>query len=146
MIPGLPGWVRDRMRDADGAIELSTSAARVGEDVRVEFEPGLNVLTGETAALAGSLFAALSEALPVVRATPGPETLLVAGRSAEAVTLDPTILARRWERRGIHAHSFAAALLPVLLPPDRVEEQEAALRDASQTAAASRDEASQVNV
>jgi spermidine synthase len=99
-----------------------------------------NVLTGETAALAGSLFGALRAALPVVRATPGPETLLVAGRSAEAVTLDPETLAKRWERRGIKADSFGAALLPVLLPPARVADQETALRDASATVAPSGDD------
>jgi spermidine synthase len=99
-----------------------------------------NVLTGETAALAGSVFGALREVLPVVRATPGPETLLVAGRDPEAVTLDPATLASRWERRGIETDSFAAALFPVLLPPGRVAEQEAALRAASTRVEASRDD------
>jgi spermidine synthase len=76
----------------------------------------------------------------VVRATPGPGTLLVAGRSPEAVTLDPAILAARWGRRGIEAESFAAALFPVLLPPERVADQEQALEDASTTVEASRDD------
>ncbi len=46
------------------------------------------VLTGETAALAGSVYGALRAAFPVVRATPGPDTLLLAGFDAGAVTLD----------------------------------------------------------
>lgn len=98
------------------------------------------VLVGETAALAGSLFGAMKEAFPVVRATPGPETLLVAGSSTEAVTLDPETLARRWDARGITADSFAAALLPVLLPPDRVAALETALADAASTVEPSRDD------
>jgi len=99
-----------------------------------------SVLVGETAALAGSLFGAMREALPVVRATPGPETLLVAGTSAEAVTLDPETLAGRWTDRAIVADSFAAALLPVLLPPERVAAFETALADASATVEPSRDD------
>jgi spermidine synthase len=99
-----------------------------------------NVLVGETAALAGSLFGALKEALPVVRATPGPDTLLVAGWTPTAATLDPTTLAARWDRRGIEASSFAAALFPVLLPPGRVAAQEEALRDAAANVAPSRDD------
>ncbi|MHC5059040.1 MAG: spermidine synthase, partial [Planctomycetota bacterium] len=99
-----------------------------------------NVLVGETAALAGSLFGAMKAALPVVRATPGPDTLLVAGWTPEAVTLDRATLAGRWDRRGITASSFAAALIPVLLPPERVAAQELALLDASATVEASRDD------
>jgi spermidine synthase len=99
-----------------------------------------SVLVGETAALAGSLYGAMREALPVVRATPGPETLLVAGSSAEAVTLDPEILAERWNDRSLVADSFAAALFPVLLPPDRVAALETALVDASATVEPSRDD------
>jgi spermidine synthase len=99
-----------------------------------------SVLTGDTATLAGSLFGALREAFPVVRATPGPDTLLVAGSRPDAVTLDPRILARRWNARGLVADSFAAPLLPVLLPPDRVAALETALVDASATVAPSRDD------
>jgi spermidine synthase len=99
-----------------------------------------NVLVGETAALAGSLFGAMRQALPVVRATPGPDTLLVAGWTPEAVTLDPATLAGRWERRGIQARAFGAPLFPVLLPPERVALQEEALLDASVTVEASRDD------
>lgn len=99
-----------------------------------------SVLVGETFALAGSLFGAIREALPVVRATPGPDTLLVAGLSAEAVTLDPDTLARRWNARGIAADSFGAALFPVLLPPGRVADLEAALTEAATRVAPSRDD------
>jgi spermidine synthase len=99
-----------------------------------------SVLVGETLALAGSLFGAMREALPVVRATPGPDTLLVAGNSAEAVTLDPGTLTRRWDARGITADSFGAALFPVLLPRDRVAALEAALADAATKVAPSRDD------
>ena len=40
------------------------------------------VATGETAGLAGALVRSLREALPVVRVTPGPDSLVVAGWSA----------------------------------------------------------------
>jgi spermidine synthase len=99
-----------------------------------------NVLVGETAALAGSVFGAMREALPVVHATPGPDTLLVAGWKPETVTLDPATLASRWERRGIDVATFDEALFPVLLPPERVADQERALLDASALVEASRDD------
>jgi spermidine synthase len=99
-----------------------------------------SALVGETFALAGSLFGAMREALPVVRATPGPDTLLVAGSSAKAVTLDPGTLARRWDARGITVDSFGAALFPVLLPPGRVADLEAALAEAATQVAPSRDD------
>jgi spermidine synthase len=97
-------------------------------------------VTGETASLAGSLFRSVRLALPVVRATPGPDTLLVAGGSPEAVTLDPAVLAARWRERGIVSYSFDAAVLPVLLAPERVATQETALQSAEASAESSRDD------
>jgi spermidine synthase len=97
-------------------------------------------ITGETAALAGSLVRSLQEAATVVRATPGPETLLVAGWSPAAVTLDPVVLAGRWRERGVSSPSFDPALLAVLLDPERVAAQEAALFAAAARAEASRDD------
>ena len=99
-----------------------------------------NVLVGETAALAGSLYGAMRQVLPIVHATPGPDALLVAGWNAEAVTVDPAVLAERWDRRGIATDSFGGVLLPTLLPPARVAEQEAALLDASARVTPSRDD------
>jgi len=64
----------------------------------------------------------------------------VAGSSAAAVTLDPETLAERWNDRSLAADSFAAALFPVLLPPDRVAAFETALTDASATVEPSRDD------
>jgi spermidine synthase len=97
-------------------------------------------LAGETEALAGSLVRTLQEAMAVVRATPGPDTLLVAGGDPTAVTLDPGVLASRWRERGVASPSFDPALLPVLLAPDRVATQEAALLDAAMRAETSRDD------
>jgi spermidine synthase len=97
-------------------------------------------ITGETASLAGSLFRSVRLVLPVVRATPGPDTLLVAGGSVEAVTLDPAVLAARWQERGVVSSSFDPAVLPALLAPDRVAAQEAALQSAEATAEVSRDD------
>jgi spermidine synthase len=99
-----------------------------------------NALVDETAAMAGSIFAAARLALPVVRATPGPDTLLVAGWNPQAATLDPDILAERWRRRGMASSSFGAAILPTLLPPGRVADMEASLLDASAAAVVSRDD------
>jgi spermidine synthase len=97
-------------------------------------------LAGETAPLAGSIFRSLRLALPVVRATPGPDTLLVAGVSAQGATLDPAILAARWRGRDAWSSSFDPAVLPVLLAPDRVASQETALVAAEASAEASRDD------
>ncbi|HXK10306.1 MAG TPA: hypothetical protein VMT70_11720 [Vicinamibacteria bacterium] len=121
---------------------FSAVAARLGPDgvLVLPVRTAPVAITGETASLAGSLFRSLREALPVVRATPGPDALLVAGRSAEAVTLDPTVLAARWRERGVVSSSFDPAVLPVLLAPDRVATEEAALRSAAASADPSRDD------
>jgi spermidine synthase len=97
-------------------------------------------LAGETEALAGSLVRSLQEAASVVRATPGPDALLVAGWSPTAVTLDPGVLAARWGERGLSSPAFAPAMLPVLLAPARVASEEAALLRAAAAAEASRDD------
>ncbi|MGE5125644.1 MAG: hypothetical protein ACM3PV_05095 [Betaproteobacteria bacterium] len=117
-------------------------ASRLGRDgVLVTSLPSApTVLTGETEALAGALVRTLREAFPVVRATPGPDALAVAGRNAAAVTLDPEVLSARWRERGISSPSFDAALLPALLPPERVAQQEAALAAAAERAPLSRDD------
>ena len=99
-----------------------------------------NVLTGQTAALGGALFRALGEVFPVVKATPGPDSLFVAGTSAEVVTLEPTQLAARWVRRGLVSDVFAGELFPLLFPPERVRVQETALRAAAGKVSASRDD------
>jgi predicted membrane-bound spermidine synthase len=99
-----------------------------------------SALTGETAALVGSLVLALREALPVVRVTPGPEALVVAGWTAQAATLDPSALARRWRARGVRSSSFDAAVLPAILNPDRVATEEAAVARATAGEAPSRDD------
>lgn len=88
-------------------------------------------LTGDTRALAGSVFGALSAVFPLVRATPGPDTFLVAGFDRRSVTLDPEILAARFRERGVTSPSFAPGVFPALLPPDRVADLEAQLRNAA---------------
>jgi spermidine synthase len=119
-----------------------TVAARLRPDgaLVVGLHTAPNVITGETAALAGSLLRSLQWVFPVVRATPGPDALLVAGWNASAVTLDPAALAERWKARHIASPSFDASLLPLLLPPERVAAQEEALRAAAADSAASTDD------
>jgi spermidine synthase len=97
-------------------------------------------LTGETAGLAGSLFRSLEEAFPVVTATPGPDSLFVAGFSKEAATLDPAVLGRRWAAHGVDSPAFDASLLPALLDPRRVSAEEGALRGVAEEAEPSRDD------
>ena len=65
---------------------------------------------------------------------------MVASRSASALTLDPAALAARWRARGVSSASFDAAVLPALLPPERVAAQEAALEAAAREAPPSRDD------
>ena len=98
------------------------------------------VLAGETEQLAGVLVRSLREAWPVVHATLAYEAFAVAGTDPSAVTLDPAVLAARWRRRGLTSPSFDAAVLPVLLPPERTAAQEAALQAAAAGAPLSRDD------
>ncbi len=97
-------------------------------------------LTGATAALAGSVHGALRAAFPVVRATPGPDSLLVAGFDTGAVTLDPAVVAARYRSRGIVSAHFAPELFPLVLEPGNVARIEAALRAASNRVPPSRDD------
>ncbi len=99
-----------------------------------------NVLTGETAALGGALWGALEKVFPVVHASPGPDSLLVAGTDPKAATLDPSVLAERFRKRGTASEVFVPELFPILFPPERVAAQEAALRKAAGSVPPSRDE------
>jgi spermidine synthase len=99
-----------------------------------------NVVTGEAAALGGSLWGALQKVFPVVHAGPGPDGLLLAGTDAAAVTLDPDLLARRFQERAIDSEVFVPQLFPILFPPERVASQQSALEEASRRYPASRDE------
>ncbi len=98
-----------------------------------------NVLTAETAALGGSIFRSLEESFSVVRATPGPDGFLIAGKNAASATLDPEILAARWRARGVESSVFGPQLIPLLFPPERVQVQEASLAAAARKIAPSRD-------
>lgn len=106
--------------------------------VRLETAP--NVLTGETAALGGAVWGALRQSFPVVRATPGPDGYLVAGARAAAVTLDPGVLAARLRERRIASDVFVPQTFRLLLSPERVRTQEAALAAAAGKTAPSRDD------
>jgi spermidine synthase len=121
---------------------LATLAARLRPEgaIAMEVHTAPLSITGETAALAGSLFRSLQEAVSVVRATPGPDAILVAGRSPTAVTLDPGVLAARWRERRVTSDSFDPAALPVLLAPETVASHERALVEAAARVEASRDD------
>lgn len=86
---------------------------------------------GETAPLAGSVVGALARVFPVVRVSPGPDSFLVAGRSAADATLDPAVLVARWRERGVASEAFAPEALGALFAPDRVAETEAQARRAA---------------
>jgi len=117
------------------------AAARLAADgaLVVSLETAPNVLTGETAALAGSIAGALQAVFPIVHASPGPDTLLVAGTDATAVTLAPEALADRYRRSGATSEIFAPELFATLFPPGRVADLEAAVASAAARVPASRD-------
>jgi spermidine synthase len=97
-------------------------------------------LAGPTASLGGSVWGALRSAFPVVHATPGPDSLLVAGFDPSAVTLDPGIVAGRFHARRIAARAFVPELFPLLLEPGNVARLEAALDEAAGGVPSSRDD------
>jgi spermidine synthase len=117
------------------------AAARLAADgaLVISLETAPNVLTGETAALAGSIAGALRTAFPVVRATPGPASLLIAGTDAGAVTLDPEVLADRHLGSGVVSEVFAPEVFATLFPAERVADVEAAVALAAARVPASRD-------
>ncbi len=85
------------------------------------FSAGANVQSGETGMLGASLYRTLREVFPVVRASPGPEGLFLAGKSPSGVTLDTTELERRFRQRTLQSETFVPELLPELLPAERVD-------------------------
>ena len=121
---------------------LAALAARLRPEgaIAMEVRTAPLAITGETAALAGSLFRSLQEAVSVVRATPGPDAILVGGWSPAAVTLDPGVLVARWRERRVSSDSFDPAVLPVLLAPETVASHERALVEAAARVDASRDD------
>jgi spermidine synthase len=127
---------------------LSTSeffrlcAERLAPDgiVAVALRTAPNVLTADTAALGGAVFGALRGAFEHVAVTPGPDSLLVAGRDASVARLDPDVLAARWRARGLASEVFAAELFPLLLEPGRVAAQTASLAEAARSVGPSRDD------
>jgi spermidine synthase len=121
---------------------LSSLTARLRPDgvIAIAVRTAPFALAGETEALAGSLARSLQDAATVVRATPGPEALLVASWGPAAVTLDPGVLASRWRERGIASPTFDPAALSALLAPDRVASEEGSLFAAAGRAEASRDD------
>ena len=106
----------------------------------VPLRTGAAALSGASAALGGSVWGALRAVFPVVRATPGPDSLLVAGFDASAVTLDPGVLAERFRSRRIASGAFAPELFPLLLEPGNVAGLEAALDDAARRVPPARDD------
>jgi spermidine synthase len=121
---------------------LSALAARLAPEgaIAVGVRTAPLAITGETAALAGSLVRSLQEAVGVVRATPGPDCLLLGGWSPTTLTLDPAVLAARWKERGVVSEAFDATVLTGMLAPEAVASHERALLDAAARAEASRDD------
>ena len=119
----------------DAAARLSPRGALV-----VSLRTASAALAGSTAALGGSVHGALAAVFPVVRVTPGPDSLFVAGFDAGAVTLDPSVVAARHRERRIAPASFAPELFPLILEPRNVARIEAALVDASRHVPASCDD------
>ncbi len=96
-------------------------------------------LAGDTEPMAGAQFGALLSVFPVVRSTPGPESLFVAGSSDE-VTLAPEILESRFKERKIESDVFAREQFAANFMPGRVIEMENALKRAAASAAPSTDD------
>ena len=113
---------------------------RMAEDgvVVVALRTAPNAVGGDTRAFGGAVFGALRAAFPVVRATPGPEAFLVAGRTATA-TVDPAVLAERWRTAGIAGARFDGGLLPLMFPAEQSARHEASLRAGAAAVGASRD-------
>jgi spermidine synthase len=130
---------RSRLLTAEAFRDVASRLAPDGALV-VSLRTASAALTGTTAALGGSVYGALRAAFPVVRVTPGPDSLLVAGFDAAAVTLDPSVVAARFRERRIESSSFAAELFPLFLDPGNVARIEAALADASRRVPPSRDD------
>jgi len=104
------------------------------------FSAGANAQAGETGILGASTYHSMREAFGFVLTAPEPDALMVAGNSADAVTLDPERLAARWRARGVQSEVFAAELLPLLFAPERMATLQTEIERASEQTAASTDD------
>jgi hypothetical protein len=88
-------------------------------------------LGGGGGRLLAVLSATLREVFRAASAIPGEEVLLVAGRSAGGLAIDPATIAARWRERRISDPDFDPDVLPLLLDPGRAGPLGEFLRNAS---------------
>jgi len=100
---------------------FAACAETLADDGRVVVRVGVSdtYLGGLGGRLLGSLASTLRQAVAAVAAVPGEEVLLVGGRRAEAVAVEPDTLAARWRAREILDPAFDEAMLPLLVDPGR---------------------------
>lgn len=99
-------------------------------DVRARLAPGgvvatpvrsaENYLGTEDLRAGQSVFWTLSAVFPVVTVAPGDEALFLAGSDRDRLTLDPAVLARRYESFASPPRPFPPDGFITMLPPDRV--------------------------
>ncbi len=99
-------------------------------DVRARLAPGgvvavpvrsaENYLGTEALRAGQSVFRTLSAVFPGVTVAPGDEALFLAGSDRDRLTLDPAVLARRYESLAPEPRPFPPHGFVTMLPPDRV--------------------------
>jgi spermidine synthase len=76
-------------------------------------------LGGAGGRLLAIIASTMRDVFPQVRAVPGEEILLIAGGPDAQLTLDPEVLVRRLEERGLGSLALLPEMLPLLVDPDR---------------------------
>ena len=82
---------------------------------------GPNVQAGQTALLGASQYRTLRDSFSFVRATPEPHGLLLAGDTAQAVTLDVATLAQRWQKGPLQARYSRQSSCPTSTPASELQ-------------------------
>jgi spermidine synthase len=123
---------RDRTRTVE-FLRTCAAALAPGGVLAVRVGASDTFLGGAGGRLLANIAGSLRAAFPAVVAVPGEEVILVAAAAPGAVTLDASVLAARWRRRGAADPTFNPAALPSLLDAGRSAELAAFLAAAPAT-------------
>ncbi len=109
----------NRLHTLDFFADVRASLARGGV-VAAPVRSAENYIGTEVLRAGQTVFRTLAALFPVVLVAPGEQALLVAGASRDHLTLDPVVLARRYESFAPSPRPFPPEGFVTMLPPDRV--------------------------
>ncbi len=112
----------------------AASALRAEGTLVLTSGSAVNYFGPEIRRFTGSVYRTLRSVFPCLVATPGEKTYLFASRSADVVTSDPAVLARRFLDAGINAPQFQPEYYSMVLEPWHTDLTNRSLAEAAEAA------------